>query len=515
MKLKLFTWLFFVFVILYATALHTAATFNDPDSFYHARITELMIEKRGILTEFPWLPFTAFSQSFIDHHLAYHLFLIPFIALWGGVWGIKVATVVAFVAVIAAVYALLAHLLSSRTNPKRQMIVLLFTASLFFNDIFILRMNLEKIPAVSLLWLLGGTYAILAGKRRLVFFFSFFFVWLHGAWPLLPILALLYWLADRGSRHSFAIAAATSVLGASAGLIINPYFPQNISFYFVQIFQVAVVTYDNLFEVGSEWYPAGANIIAWGTGATMLSVVATVVFVFKKAFAKGTAGLSHRTSAERFFFLATLMFFLLTLKSSRHGEYFVPFATIFGALVVTPFLETRSTAYVKKLLLAYYQKKRLAAVIIAAFFAAYLLITPLKSVFYLITFRVGIPVEKHRYTAKWLQENTPPGSIIFNDRWGYFPSLWFWGEHNRFIAGLDPTFFYSRDPELFWRYEALRNGAIQKGAARSIQKKFGVNVIIVSKENSALRAVLNRDPDASLAYEDGSGAIFTVSTPRP
>lgn len=384
MKLKLFTLLFFIFVILYSAALHTAATFNDPDSFYHARITELMTEKREIITEFPWLPFTAFSQSFIDHHLAYHLFLAPFIALWGTVWGIKIATVIAFVAVIAAVYALMAHvIITDRTrrnvipsgaersrgiplagqlsgflaygSERQRFLILLFTASLFFNDIFILRMNLEKIPAVSLLWLLGGTYAILAGKRMIVFFFSFFFVWLHGAWPLLPILAILYVLADRCSRHSLAIGAA-SVLGASAGLIINPYFPQNISFYFVQIFQVAVVTYDKLFEVGSEWYPAGANIIAWGTGATMVSVTATVVFVFKKAFAHGNEKLSHRTSAERFFFLATLLFFLLTLKSSRHGEYFVPFATIFGTLVLTPFLEVRSAAYAKEMWVAFYQK---------------------------------------------------------------------------------------------------------------------------------------------------------------
>lgn len=501
---------FFAFVIFYSIALHTTATFNDPDSFYHARITELMIEKRGIITEFPWLPLTAFSQSFTDHHLLYHIFIAPFIALWGPVWGIKIATALSFVGLIGAFTIFLSYLVSARGNTKRQLLVLFFTASLFLNDVFILRMNLEKIPAASLLWLLGGTYALISGRRVLVFFFSFFFVWLHGAWPLMPLVALLYCLADRCSRRSIGICAV-SIAGVCAGLVVNPYFPQNISFYLVQIFHVAVVTYENLFEVGSEWYPAGAHIIAWSTSAVILSAIATVVFFYKKPFAHGKPALAIRTTAERFFFYATVVFFILTLKSSRHGEYFAPFATIFACLVLLPFLETVSAKRIREIWVALYRSKRFSTLAIAAFLFVFAIVKPLSSAMIFLSFRAGMTVDAHKGSSRWLEQNTSRGSMVFNDQWGFFPSLWFWGGHNTYIAGLDPTFFYAKNPELFWQYEALRKGTVQSGVAHSIQKLFGANVVIVSKENSALRAVLNRDPDALLAYEDASGAIFTIS----
>lgn len=506
--------IFFMFVILYSAALHTTATFNDPDSFYHARITELMIERGGIITKFPWLPFTAFSQSFIDHHLLYHAFLVPFIALWGPLWGMKAAAACAFVAVIAAFILLLSRIVDARRDIRRRFLVLIFTASLFLNGVFTTRMNLEKIPALSLLWLLGGTYALVSGKRVLTFFFSFFFVWLHGAWPLMPMLSILYLIADQCSRKALGLCA-WSVAGACAGLIINPYFPDNIFFYLVQIFHVAIVTYGDLYEIGAEWYPANAQIISWGTGAVITAASATAVFMFKAAFTSGTALSAKRTTIERFFFAATLVFFFLALKSSRHGEYFVPFATLFGGIMATPFLESLSLKHAKELWKTCFLKRRSTAILVSGIALLYGIFAPILIASNLMAFREdGIPVEKHRYISAWMRQNIPRESMIFNDQWGYFPSVWFWGGDNRFIAGLDPTFFYSLDPNLFWNYEALRKGTVQSGAARAIQRLFGAEAIIVSKENSALRAVLDRDSDATLVYEDGSGSIFTVSILR-
>ncbi|MBI3626721.1 hypothetical protein HY224_01600, partial [Candidatus Uhrbacteria bacterium] len=52
----------------------------DPDAFYHIKMAQMMAHQ-GLLTEFPALPYTTFSQNFTDHHLLYHFLLIPFVSL--------------------------------------------------------------------------------------------------------------------------------------------------------------------------------------------------------------------------------------------------------------------------------------------------------------------------------------------------------------------------------------------------------------------------------------------------
>ena len=56
--------------------------FNDPDDFYHAKIASVM-SVQGPLHAFPWLDLTLFDKGFSDHHLLFHLLLIPFIRWWG------------------------------------------------------------------------------------------------------------------------------------------------------------------------------------------------------------------------------------------------------------------------------------------------------------------------------------------------------------------------------------------------------------------------------------------------
>ncbi|NQU83755.1 MAG: hypothetical protein HQ536_03510, partial [Parcubacteria group bacterium] len=93
------SFLFFFFVI------QPFNTFPDPDSFYHAKMGVLTAD--GFVKDFPWLQFTGLKDYFTDHHLAYHILLVPFIFFFGPLLGTKIASVFFASLLISVLYLFL------------------------------------------------------------------------------------------------------------------------------------------------------------------------------------------------------------------------------------------------------------------------------------------------------------------------------------------------------------------------------------------------------------------------
>ena len=76
------------------------------DGFYHVKLAEeLWAQKLGF--SFDWLPFTILNaDAFVDHHLLYHLLLIPFLPL-GLLPAAKMATVVFAAGAFTAIWWLM------------------------------------------------------------------------------------------------------------------------------------------------------------------------------------------------------------------------------------------------------------------------------------------------------------------------------------------------------------------------------------------------------------------------
>ncbi len=496
-------------LLLFFSYLHSAPHFADPDSFYHARITALMLEQKSYIKEFPWLPLTSLADSYIDHHLLYHLFLLPFVALFGPLWGIKVATTLAAGVVLFVFWILLDRCVPLSTSRKKAILVTVFTASLVFNELFLLRVNLEKIPALGMLWLFAGIYAIISHRVKHLFFLSFFYVWLHSGWPLLPLVSLVGY-ASYGFGKKYVWIPIASFTGAFAGLIINPYFPTNLSFYLVQIYHIAIITYRDLIPIGAEWYPLGFQLIPKSIIAILGLVVGSIAFLAREVFAHDREE-TRRSPQEWFLFFLSLTLLALTIKSARHAEYFVPIATLFSGVICIPLLGHISISDIKKKMLAFVAKG-FAPTFGAALFCSLFLLTLLFSVRTV----ASTLTQKNTQTslqelAVWLSRHTPPRSIVFNDRWDLFPALLYYNQNNRYVSGLDPTFLYIKNPENYWLYCALSGGAIQKNTASLIQKNFHADTIIVVKENSALRTVLEKDPAVTKSFENSKAIIYSFT----
>jgi len=49
-------------------------TIVGSDSFYHAKLAEL-IQEKGLVKDFPWMQFTTYKDIFVDHLFCYHFIL--------------------------------------------------------------------------------------------------------------------------------------------------------------------------------------------------------------------------------------------------------------------------------------------------------------------------------------------------------------------------------------------------------------------------------------------------------
>lgn len=509
--------IFFVFLagaVLFSL-LQLNPSFPDPDSFYHARIAADMV--RGPILSFSALPDTVFSDIFIDHHFLYHVLLIPFVVFFNPLLGIKVATVVFASLFLAFFYALL-----RRTLPQSRVSALFFLALLVLNSVFLFRINLAKIPAVSLIVFFAGIYAIVQKRKGHTFGLSFLYVWLYAGWPLLPLSSLIAWIvtivhkkmganADKyfnvkGIVSSLALPLA-SFSGALAGLIINPYFPTNIFFYWIQTFKIAVVNIVTDIPVGNEWYSAGATFIPLHGPTLMLLVFSLCAFLFPGLFvAVFRTHLLRRTTAQWFLFVLTVLFFALTLKSRRYGEYFAPLATFFSYLVLAPLfskdLAMRFWRYVKESLR---NLRTMRGVVVLYFIFAIPIIIGANVSSVAGDFRAGYRFSQYADGMRWLKNNIPADARILHNRWDDFPLFYYHAPEYRYSSGLDPRFLHEKNPGLAKEYTIFSRGS-------DLTETFGYRGLCAAASSSL------RSSDAQSLYfactpraENSEAASFTVS----
>ncbi|MDD5251561.1 MAG: hypothetical protein PHT12_02915 [Patescibacteria group bacterium] len=528
----------FALAVAYFAILQWQPAFIDPDSFYHAKMGELTM-RFGLVRHFPWLPFTTLAQSFADHHYLYHLLLVPFIAAAGTMLGTKIATVVLAAAAIVCFYLLM------RAEGVRY--PALFTFLLATSGGFIFRLNLAKATALSVCLVFLSLLAIRRDRPRRLFLLAWLFVWSYGGWPIMIIVAGAFWLARlavfimermsmpgvagkwasawrdfwrdrrlgwRGwteTRHALAIAA-----GLAAGLVVNPYFPRNLSFYWEQIVQIAVIGYQGVLVVGSEWYPYTMTELFGKTSVAFLGFSVGTVMLLAAIF-WGRPRSDVAVEPKRFvrlaaaFFLA-LVFLLLSLRSRRHIEYFTPLALWFDALFITlvwPFFRPTNEPdddnsdkrrFVAKFLFVY-------VLILAPIFAV-------RDGFGIRSLFMNKSMAWTSYgrVADWLRANVPAGEVVFHSEWDDFPVLFLQDDSHRYVSGLDPTFLYRRDRQKQQQYADITSGRLRSGLAKVIRDSFDSRFVVIEKDDAhaAMLANVEADPAFRLMYADDEASIFQI-----
>ncbi len=491
---------------------------GDPDGFYHAKIATFLAQGK-LLDSLPWMQFTTLTEYFTDHHLLYHILLVPFTYLTDPLIAVKIAAVLFTALMIVVFYWLLKKL----HVAYPYIFTLLFITLSGTN----FRLSLIKVTPLSLLiiWLL--IYALFTRKIWLLLILAFIFVWLYAGWPLAVLIAIIYLITDSVYNHFHKsklklfwnkvihvfkeektkvknwIIFLIILAGIVLGLLINPYNLHNLYFYYQQIIQIALINMVGQLPVGSEWY--GTNIMKVISAAPHLFVLSSIIIVF-------LVGNYNRISKKTWFsFFLAFAFLLLTIKSRRYVEYFYPFLLLFTAC---GFTDLKKLINWKKIKRAWRKLgKALRIYLFVSFLILSILIMP--HVFKQILthqYPKNWPMGKFQASSEWLKSGTPEGSIVFHSSWDEWPLLFYYNTHNHYIVGLDPTFMYNFDPELSQLYYNITTGEDNYNVIGKINNTFKADYIFISKRDRHQKFINNveKSKAAQLLYEDEEAKIYMV-----
>lgn len=483
--------IFLLFVLGMALVQFATPDMPDNDGFYHVKLAWLM-RTEGLKPDFTWLPLSVLNQQeYYDHHFLYHVALIPFTLFddlrIGAKWSAVVFSSLAFLAVW--------FLLHRQRVPYAWLWAL---ALLGISDAFLYRMSVTRAQSLSLAILALGVTWLLERKYKHLTALAFLYVWLYNAFPLLGVFAVLFALAvalvERRIEYKPLLFIGGGIL---LGMLVNPYFPDNIVFSWHHM--APKLTDATSVRVGNEWFPYDTKQILENSFPSLAAFVSGIFAL----------GLHNRKMDVRtaFSLLVALLFGLMLFQSRRFVEYFPPFALIFAAFAWSPLLadiwpvSTFST--LSPLRRAVLNIPALVLSVAVALSIARSIPRARESL------DNSKPYDLYAGASLWLEQNTPPGSRVFQTDWDDFPRLFYYNTHNTYLIGLDPTYLQSYDPELYDLWVLITQGNVEN-PSQIIAKKFGSQYVHSDLNHGKFIKVAGKDPGLTEVYRDDQAVIYEV-----
>jgi hypothetical protein len=275
------------------------------------------------------------------------------------------------------------------------------------------------------------------------------------------------------------------MLGIGLGLLINPYFPQNISF----IIDHLLPKIGEISErVGNEWYPYETwTLVENSTGA----LIGVAIGIFALGWNE------KRIDRPTLFSLVLMVGFgVLVLKSRRFIEYFPAFALIFAAVSVSRASITPLAGRMRWL--------ASAGLVLVLLLSTGRTVTRARDLMQ----RAKSP-DLYAAAATWLGENTEPGSLVFQTDWDDFTRLFFYNTTNVYTIGLDVTYMDRFQPELYDEWVDISRGRIET-PANLISTHFGARYVFSDLKHDGFLEKAKDDPGLVEIYRDEYAVIFEV-----
>ena len=457
------------------------------DSYFHIRYARVVWDAGllGFPPPFVWLPLTILAPDvYADHHMLYHVLLVPF-ALGDLRIGGKVAAVAgAFAFVVAFVWLLRRERVPPAVVPLAVLALGASSADLLF------RLSMTRVQALSLVCLLVGFHLALHGRRVALVVLGCVYAWLYDGFPLLLVpvgsVILADLIVERRLRLDLALAA---VAGMAIGLVVNPYFPEYLQF-IVFHFADKLVPQERV-RVGREWYPYDPLALLGNALLAMLYVVIGVRALRDRGWTTDRRGIAALGVA--------LVFLALMLRSKRFIEYFAPVATVFVALTAGG------------MVLALPRARRLA---VAGVLAAVLVGNVVGVGSQLVRSRNSTPYDRYAAAAQYVAREAPPGAMLCTTDWDDFPWLYFYNVESTYLTGLDPTYLRDRFHRGYWEWVDLSEG--RRGEpSRFFSQRFPCAYVMSDLVHHAFLAQAKVDPGLELVLEDRHMVLYRVRRAGP
>jgi len=483
---------------------------GDFDGYYHVKWSRVLWEgmkSRTFPPAFPWLPLTTLNPTdYVDHHLLFHIFQIPFVAFSDPRLGAKIASAIfAGLALLSCFWLLLKYRIRF---PLVWLIAVLACA-----QPFLFRMNMAKAPPFAIIYLIIAIHLFFKRKSWPLLPLAFIFTWTYDLFVLLVMATFLWVITIAVTEFRFEWRPLVYVLvGCAAGLVINPYFPHNLQL-LVEHVQIKLTTEDFPTKVGSEWYPYDS----WQfLGNSVVACTAMVAgYIAFEPFER------RRAHFPLFFLLFSTALMIMTARWRRIAEYWPPFAVLFAAFSIQPWLEG-IRSYPRRLppdileeLEPFLDQSRTIvrewiptiAALSVALVLSIILFFNLRGTVHEI--QESEPHEFYRAGIEWLRTNVPPGQVVFNTDWDDFPRLFYFDSTHYYVSGLDPNYLYDKDPDLSRLYDRITLGT-QDDPGPLIRDRFGARYVFSDNSHHDFFDQAHASGWFDIVYEDTQCTIMYI-----
>jgi hypothetical protein len=490
---------------------------GDFDGYYHIKWTRLLWEslrQHSFPPQFVWLPLTTLDpKHYVDHHLLFHFFQMPFTWFGDLRLGAKISA-----AIFAGLAVFSCYWLMLRYRVRYSLVWLL--ALLACSAPFLYRLNMAKAPPFAIIFLIVSIHLLFKGKYWPLLLLSFVFALTYDMFVLL-IMAAVIWTAVIGwtERRFEWRPIVWVILGSLAGFVINPYFPTNFHLLYEHL-KIKLTPSDFSTKVGSEWYPYDT----WEfLGNSVVACAAMVVGYL--AFDPSDRKRAHHSL---FFLIFSSALLIMTARWRRIAEYWPPFAVIFAAFALQPWIEgtrssfTRLSTDILDELQPFLDRPASVSPATDAAWkviwqaAAIAVVTVTLGVFLFLNLRATFKDiasseahEHYRAGAQWMRANIAPRQIVFNTDWDDFPRLFYYDPDHVYVSGLDPTYLFDKDAGLSKLYDRITLGD-EEDPGPLIRDRFGARYVFTDNSHGDFFDNAQASGWFEVVYEDKDCTVLHI-----
>jgi len=296
------------------------------DGYYHIKFAELL-PSLGFAREFKWAAHSVWATHFADKEILFHAFLVPFTWFGDLAVGAKYATVLLGAAAVTSFYLVL--------SLNRLRFPLVWTLLLCGSGgYFLYRIALPRPQLVSIILLLWSLHLILNRRRVALAAVTIVYSLSYTAFHLPLALALIVSAYLLLTERELDWKTPLTILGATVlGMLVNPYFPNNVRLFWVQNFAVPWMALRGRVDLNMA-----VELGALSTRTFLLSHL-SVVLPYLLAIYLALARPLRVETRTRILFVISTIFLLMTFMIRRFLEYSVPISLLFLAAFYTEQLE--------------------------------------------------------------------------------------------------------------------------------------------------------------------------------
>jgi hypothetical protein len=481
--------MFLLFASLTYVCLSVRGGLIEPDTLYHFKIASLIL-REGPWVDIRWLPYTVLGDHGPDHHWFWHLVLAPF-ALIPDPWqALRVAAAVT----CGAVPAMILLVCRALMVPFAPLFAIVAVCGASLPE------RLTRLRADNAMFILLSLALLLMARNRTVALALLSFVFMqtyHGAILLLPMV-VAFAVASLVAERTVSLRIAIAVLaGLGLGLVVSPWFPENISYLlFHTLFKLQS---QNWHLVGTEWrHPSWLQIVQFSWMNHVLLLWAMATYAARKRWSGSDLRLRPET-------LATLLLAALALLLYRDAMRNASYYSLFSALAAGLIWRDCAVTFVDR-------RRQAVATVQAGVFAAAVLVLGARLLVQAPTY--GPPLTRYAAIVEYLEAHVERDGIVFNADWDIFPYLFWRSDKLRYVSGLDGNYLAYGDPARFKIWYDVYLGLPAR--ADTLQKAFATQWVVLPRNGNMDLIAQNMisEPGTALVMVDDDGWLIRLGDDR-